>query len=265
MLAGLLMLAVLRPAAADWANAVYWREALVVGGLMLLGGNGGVTWAEQFIPSGVAALVVATVPLWIALLDGLRRGMPSGRTWAGLGLGFAGVVLLFLPGDAAYFRGLDAGGLLALVVASVCWSFGSLRSRTAAQPVSKLVAVAMQMVAGGVLRLVMGLILGEGSRLDPGSVSAKSAGALLYLVLFGSCIGFTSYVWLMKAWDPTKVASYAYVNPVVALGLGMLFAGERIDLCTGLAAAIILAAVVWITAAGRRKEPEGRGCQEEAS
>jgi drug/metabolite transporter (DMT)-like permease len=249
LVAGLLLLLFLRPRRTDLFHGTYWREAFIVGGLMLVGGNGGVTWAEQHVPSGVAALVVATVPLWIAMLDSMASGRPGMRTLAGLLMGFCGVAVLFVPWDARLFRQLDWVGLSGVVIASITWSIGSLISRRVSLPSKPLVGVGMQMVAGGLLLILLGLALGEWDRFHVESVSTKSFWSWVYLVVFGSCLGFSCYIWLMKAWNPTKVASYAYVNPVVALSLGVGFAGERMDLRTILAAAVILAAVVLITTA----------------
>lgn len=233
-----------------------WRAATAVGGLMLLGGNGGVVWAEQWIESGTAALVVATVPLWMVLMDWLRPGgrPPRPLVWAGIVVGLAGVGILF-GGPAAGTERYTVG-LVVLVVASVAWAAGSLYSRTASLP-GPLVATGMQMLAGGGLLLAAGVVTGELRGIDPGSFSTASLLALLYLVVFGSLVGYTAYVWLLRVTSPALASTYAYVNPVVAVFLGWLLAGEMLTGRVLLASGIIVGAVALITRAGRRRRPAG--------
>jgi drug/metabolite transporter (DMT)-like permease len=240
----------------------HWATAFFIGGLMLLGGNGLVTWAEQRVPSGLAALIVASVPLWMALLDGIhKRIRPRAHVVAGLLIGLAGILLLVAPGRFAGGGRVDLVGAGALLVAALCWSTGSLFSRHARLPRSVLTSTAMQMIGGGVLLWIAGLALGEGSRLDLAAVSPRSIFSLAYLVVFGSLLGFSAYVWLLHATTPARVSTYAYVNPVVAVFLGWAFAGEALTLRIGLAAVGIIASVALIIRYGgarakheRRKE-----------
>ncbi len=230
-----------------------WRAAAIVGGLMLVVGNGGVTWAEQWVESGTTALIVAAVPLWMVLLDWLRPGgRPPGRSvWAGILVGLLGVGLLFGGPD------LDprhAFGWLALVVGSIAWAAGSLYSRKAVHP-APLLATGMQMLAGGVLLLLVGVLVGEPGRVDPGQVTVKSVLALGYLVVVGSLIGYSAYVWLLRVTTPAVASTYAFVNPVVAVFLGWLLAGERITPRIILASTVIVGGVALITLVRARRRP----------
>lgn len=230
-----------------------WREATIVGGLMLLGGNGGVVWAEQWIESGTAALIVATVPLWMVLLDWVSPGgrAPRAMVWAGIVLGLAGVAVLFgAPDDGEMYT----AGWAVLVIASISWALGSIYSRSAALP-APLLATSMQMLAGGALLLVAGVVTGELSGLDPASFSTRSVLALLYLIVFGALIGYSAYVWLLRVTSPALASTYAYVNPVVAVFLGWMLAGEALTPRILAASAVIVGAVALITRAERRPRP----------
>ena len=229
-----------------------WKAATVVGALMLLGGNGGVVWAEQWIESGTTALVVASVPFWMVLLDWLRPGgrRPRARIWAGILIGFGGVLLLMGgPGSAPqYFT-----AFMVLLLASMAWAWGSLYSRSAALP-APLLATGMQMLTGGVLLLITGALTGELSGVDPSAFSTRSVLALVYLIVFGALIGYSAYVWLLRVTEPALASTYAYVNPVVAVLLGWLLAGERMNAQILLAAAVIVGGVVLITTSRDRPE-----------
>jgi len=230
-----------------------WLAAAIVGGLMLLGGNGGVTWAEQRVPSGLTAVLIATVPLWIAILEWMRGGTrPSGRVAGGLIMGLAGIALLVSPGELAGAKGIDLVGAAVLVVASLSWAIGSLYSRRARLPSSPLLATAMEMLCGGLLLLLAALITGQTADLDPSRISLQSVLALCYLIVFGSLVAFTAYIWLLRVTLPSHAATYAYVNPVVAVFLGWALGGEPLTARTLLAAAIIVGAVVIITASQPR-------------
>lgn len=224
---------------------VQWRTAGVVGALMLLAGNGGVVWAEQWIESGTTALIVASVPFWMVLLDWLRPGgrPPGARVWVGILIGFGGVLLL-MGGPGAPPEHLVP--TLVLLGASVAWAAGSLYSRTAALP-APLLATAMQMLAGGALLLVVGVATGEVGRMDPAGFSTRSVSALLYLIVFGSLIGYSAYVWLLRVTEPALASTYAYVNPVVAVILGWLLADERMTARIAVAAVVIVGGVALIT------------------
>ncbi len=233
---------------------IHWREAAIVGGLMLLGGNGSVTWAEQHIPSGLTALLVSTVPLWMVVLERLRPGgsRPSGLVVVGLGLGLVGIVLLIEPGNVIGSQPVDPLGTAVLLIAALLWAAGSLYSRQARLPAAPLQGVGMEMLAGGVWLLLAAAINGDWGRLSFEGVSSRSVLALGYLVVFGSIVGFTTYLWLLRATTPARVGTYAYVNPVVAVFLGWALASEPLTGQTLLAAAVILAAVALITSASSR-------------
>jgi drug/metabolite transporter (DMT)-like permease len=228
-----------------------WGWAAAVGGLLLLAGNGGVVWAEQRVPSGLTALLVATVPLWVVVLESLTSGgrRPTAQVWFGVGLGLAGLGLLVGPGALAGRGAVDPLGALVLLGASLAWSWGSLLSRRGGLPGSALLATAMQMLAGGVLLALTGTLAGEWSALEPAAVTARSWAALAYLSLAGSIVAFTAYVWLLQVASPTVVSTYAFVNPVVAVLLGWALAGEPLTARIALAAAVIVAGVVVITTA----------------
>lgn len=249
LISGLILYVWSRVRGASKPERVHWRSATIVGGLLLLGGNGGVVWAEQRVPSGLTALVVAIVPVWIALMEWLRPGgrRPSWKVTAGLGLGTLGLVLLASPGDAALGARIDLVGAAVLVFATLCWATGSIKAKHSPLPASPLLGTGMEMIMGGVLLILGGVVLGEVGDVHLAAISAKSAVAMAYLILFGSLMGFTAYIWLLRVSSPTRAATYAYVNPVVAVFLGWALAGEAITLRTILAAAVIVGGVVLIT------------------
>ena len=233
------------------AGRAEWVTAAIVGALLLFGGNGAVVWAEQRVPSGIAALLVSTVPVWMVLLDWLRPGgrRPGAAVIAGLLLGLVGIALLIGPGVMLGGGSVDALGAAVLIVGSLSWALGSLYSKYAAPSAQPRLATAMQMLAGGAILAGVGILGGEQARLELAQISATSALALLYLIVFGSLIGYSAYVWLLSVSSPAKVSTYAYVNPVVAVLLGWAFAGEALAARTLIAAAIIVAAVALITTA----------------
>ncbi|MFP4623381.1 MAG: drug/metabolite exporter YedA [Gemmatimonadota bacterium] len=245
VVAGALLYAWRRAVGFPRPTARQWRAAAVVGALMLLGGNGGVVWAEQWLESGTAALIVATVPFWMVLLDWLRPGgsAPRASVWMGLLVGFAGVAIL-LGEPRLGPREVTAG--LVILMSTVAWAVGSLYSRTAALP-APLLATAMQMLAGGAFLLLAGLLAGEPGTMDPATFSSRSVLALLYLIVFGSLISYSAYVWLLRVTAPALASTYAYVNPVVAVILGWLLAGERMSPRIVLACLIIVGSVALIT------------------
>ena len=241
-----------------WPRWVEWRDAAIAGTLMLLGGNGGVTWAEKHgIPSSVAALMVAIVPLWIVLLEwrGGRISRPSVKVFAGLALGFVGVALLVLNGRGYDGRALNLAGLLALLLSTVTWAYGSLFSRRAAKPRSALQAISLQMLTGGAIMVLAGAGLGEFSGLDPATFTAASVWAWLYLMIAGALIGFTAYSWLLQVCAPAKVSTYAFVNPVIAVALGCTLGNEPFSLRLVFATALIAFAVLLIIRGGTKPVP----------
>jgi drug/metabolite transporter (DMT)-like permease len=229
----------LRPSRPDWAFA------LVSGGLMLGVGNGGVSWAQQTVPSGIAALVIATIPLWIALLDRLFFGSRlSPLTLAGIALGFAGVAILLDPRGS-----VDAAGGAVLLVAAAGWSLGTLLTRGRELGLPPLAAAGMQMLCGGALLLLAAAAGGELLEVRLSELSATSISALAYLVVFGSLLAFSAYVWLVRNTSVSLVSTYAYVNPVVAVLLGSAFLDEDVTAQTVLAGGIVIAAVALIVSA----------------
>lgn len=235
---------------------IHWKNATIVGGLLLLGGNGSIVWAEQMVSSGIAAIIVAIVPLWMTLLAWVWQGgeRPRGMVFVGLVLGFMGIILLVKNSGGEVANTTSQWfGYIALVFASISWATGSIYSRVAKLPTAPFMAIAMQMLMGGLLCLLFGLAMGEASRFDLAQVSLHSLLSLGYLILFGSIIGFSAYIWLLKVADPTMVSTYAYVNPVVAVILGWIVAGEQMTMQDAVGALVILLAVIIITKANSRK------------
>lgn len=258
LIAGAILYPLARTRTGERPTRANWSAATLVGVLLLFGGNGGVCWAEQIVPSGVTALLVATVSLWMVAIDWLRPGgvRPTGRVFAGLALGFAGLAFLVGPSKLAGSDRVNLLGAAVLLLASLSWATGSVFSRHLELPRAPLLGTAMQSLAGGALLIVVGLLTGQGARLNESAVSLRSMVALGYLVVFGSLLGFSAYTWLLAHAPPTRVGTYAYVNPVVAMFLGWAFAGERITLRTLAAAAVIIAAVVLVITARPRATPK---------
>lgn len=248
-LAGVLLWAFARPGQAK-PTREHWRAAAMLGGFLIVGGNGLVCWGEQYIPSGLTALTVSCMPIWMALLEWLLFGgrRPGPATILALAMGIGGVALLVGPIDASRDARTTIGFVL-LVVASLSWAYGSLRSRNLASPSSALLGTAMQMMCGGGFLIVLGLVTGEAWRVDLAGVSSESALAVAYLVVFGSIGAFTTYVWLMRHASPIAVSTYAFVNPLVAVVLGWAVADEALRREHLFAAVLIVAAValmIWV-------------------
>jgi len=232
-----------------------WRAAAVTGSLMLLGGNGLVTWAEQWVPSGLTALVIASVPLWMGVMSWLVEpsARPGPRGILGIVVGFAGVAVLVEPHGELGGSPRTLLGAFAVVIASGLWAAGSLYGRRAPRPSNAFLGSSMQMLGGAAALAITGTLAGEWGRVDLAGVTPKSVMSLLYLMTFGSVIALSSYVWLLQVTTPAKVSTYAYVNPVVAVFLGWALAAEPISLRTLFAAAVIVTAVVLVTT--ERKPP----------
>src|SRR3989475_8408151 len=245
---GLLLYPILRRTTGIKPTAANWRAAVVTGALLQFAGNGGVSWAEQTVPSGITALLVATVSLWLVIVDWLRPGgvRPVPRVVMGLLMGFAGLALLIEPAHLGGSERVDPRGAAVLVVASLAWACGSLYSKHGGMPSSPMLAVAMQSLTGGVMLLIAGLLAGEFRRLHLSAISMRSWLALGYLIVFGSGIGFSAYIYILHKSTAARVATYAFVNPVVALFLGWLIVGEAITLRTVIAAAVILTAGILV-------------------
>ena len=241
------------------ATAVNWRAATIAGAFLLLGGNGMVVWAEQRVASGLAALLVATMPLWMVVVAWAKPGgrAPKLGVAAGILLGIAGLLLLVGPGSISG-TAVDRTGAIVLTLAALSWAIGSLYSRTAPLPANPILATGLEMVAGGVLLLILGTALGEWPELNVGRASAASIIGFFYLVVFGSLIGFTAFAWLIRVSTPARVSTYAFVNPVVAVFLGWLIAHEPVTRMTIIATAVIVAAVALITLASASGKTEER-------
>jgi len=211
-------------------TALHWRNTAIVGACLLLGGNGGVMWAEQYVPSGIAALLVAILPFWMVLLDWIRGGgrRPPGLVFAGLGLGLVGLGLLIGPDALRGGGDIDLLGAGVLILGSLSWAVGSVYTQRAPRPSSPSNGSGAQMFGGGMCLLAAGLVGGEAAQLDLARASTRSWLGFLYLVTFGSLIGFTAYAYLLAHTTAAKAATYAYVNPVVAVLLGWAFANEPV-------------------------------------
>ncbi|MFF8833576.1 EamA family transporter [Streptomyces sp. NPDC015131] len=224
-------------------------SAAVVGLLLLLGGNGLVVLAETSVPSGLAALLVAIVPAWVVVLRTAFGERPGPGAYAGVLLGLAGLAVLTLPGLSGDVR---IGGVLTVVVASVLWSAGSFSASRVPMPANPFTASAYEMVAGGLGCLLLGLLRGEHHGLDAAAISGRSWAAFAYLVVFGSLVAFTAYAWLLQSAPLSLVATYAYVNPVVAVALGALILGEAVTWPIALGGAVVVAGVCLIVSTERR-------------
>jgi drug/metabolite transporter (DMT)-like permease len=253
---GVLLYPLLRWKTGVRPTAIHWKTAAVNGFLLLFVGNGGVSWAEQVVPSGITALLVAMVSFWLVIVDWLRPGghRPVPKVLFGLVLGFAGVALLVGPTHLSGSERVDLGGVAVLVVACFAWACGSIYAKHSSMPSSALLGVAMQSLAGGVVLLLAGLVSGEFQRFHFAAIAWRSWVALAYLVVFGSGIGFTAYLYILKKSTAARVATYALVNPVVALFLGWLVADEVISLRTTAAAVIILSVVILVITAPHRPQ-----------
>lgn len=258
--AGLLMLAWARLRGAPAPTARHWRSAALMGLLIPCLGTGAVAWAEQTNPSGTVALLVATVPLWVALIDRLTGGghRLGGRLWLGLAAGFAGVAVLAGPAAPGLGAVAVTPGALALVVGTLSWASGSVYSKRARLPGSAVLTTGMQLTLGGGMLLALGGLLGEGARVDLGAVSTASLVALAYLLICGTFVTFTAYMWLLRVTSPARVATYAYVNPVIALLLGWGLAGETLSPRVAVAAPLILTAVGLILSSPARAAAPAR-------
>ena len=236
-----------------WAE---WRSTIVTGFLLLAVGNGGVCLAEERVPSGIAALLVATISLWMVIIDWLRPNgaRPVSRVIVGLVLGFSGLALLVGPKELGGSGRIDPVGVAILGVGSFAWACGSIYAKHGQMPSSPLLGSAMQSLTGGAILWIAGGVTGEIRSLHLATVSTRSWTAVVYLICFGSMIGFSSYLYILKHSTATRVATYAFVNPIVALFLGWLLLHEAITLRTILASAVILAAVLLVITAPRRPD-----------
>lgn len=252
LLAGSILLAWARLSGQPFPTRREAASAAIGGLFLLLGGNGAVVWASQRVPSGMAALIVATLPVWMVLIEWLRPGGRRPRTgvFLGIALGLAGIAALLDPRTPGTAEAVDPLGAAVLCLGSIAWAAGSIYMRGVPMPRSALFSNGVQMVTGGIGLAVLGTIVGELGWLDIGAASPRALLSVLYLMVFGSLIGFTAYTFILRVSTPARVSTYAYVNPVVAVFLGWMFAGESVTARTMGAAAIILASVAIVTLAG---------------
>jgi drug/metabolite transporter (DMT)-like permease len=247
--AGLIMLVFRLLAGDPFPRRIEARSAAIAGLFLLLGGNGGVVWAEQTVPSGLAALMVSSSPLWMLLIDALRPNghKPSLRAIGGVVVGFAGVAVLFWPAGNGGLLQMSPWGAGVLIFATLAWAAGSIYSRNSPQPEAPMMASAVEMLAGGTALMFLAAMTGEFGRFHLAAVSTPSLLGLAYLIVFGSLIGFSAYTWLLQVAPISLVSTYAYVNPLVALVIGSMIGHEDVSPRTLLAAAVILASVALTT------------------
>jgi drug/metabolite transporter (DMT)-like permease len=250
--AGLILYLLVRRTAGRPTRA-QWKSALIIGVALFLFGNGLVTWSEQRVPSGIASLFVAMIPVWFVLVEWLRRDgtRPSRPVIAGLILGFVGMMLL-VGNPFSSTQQIDLLGAGALFLSGIAWTNGSLYARKAELPPSQFLTASMEMLAGGVALTLAGTLMGEWQHLHFASVSIRSWVSLAYLSVFGSILAFTAYIWLLRETSPSRVATYAFINPIVALFLGSAFAGEKLSSQVFAAAGVIIFAVVLIVTSKSR-------------
>jgi drug/metabolite transporter (DMT)-like permease len=251
-LAGSILYTVLRARGVTAPSRGEWRHAALAGFLLLTIGNGLVTWAEEDLPSTLAALLITAVPLYVAVLDWSRPGgqRPSAPVLIGIVLGSLGMLLLVFPEPST----LDAPptlAVIAMLIAGLGWAAGTLYSRYGRRHPHALMSAAQQMIVGGVLLLLLGSVRGEPARLANASVSWQSVSALVYLIVFGSLVAFSAYGWLVVVSTPVRLSTIAYVNPLIAVMLGWVFLGEALSRRAMLGGALILAAVVLMTSGTR--------------
>ena len=249
LLSGAMLVAWARFRGAPWPTRRQWAHAAMIGACLLFLGNGGVVWAEQrHVPSSLVALLVATTPAWVAVIDWLRPGgsKPNRGVVAGLALGFVGVALLIGPARLPDGSAVDLFGMALVVVASLAWAGGSVFSRHADHPRSPLMDTGIQALAGSSMVFIVSVLNGDWMRLNLEAISLRSVAAYVYLVIAGGIIAFTAFVWLIKRVEPSRVATYAYVNPVVAVFLGWALAGELLTIEMLIASGIVVVAVAII-------------------
>ncbi|HNK62977.1 MAG TPA: EamA family transporter [Anaerolineales bacterium] len=256
LISGLILVIWQRAAGFEMPTRRQWISAAIVGNLLLLGGNGLVSWAEQSIPSGVAALVIASSPMFLVMLEALRPGgvKPTWRAIVGILIGFTGIFILVGPAElSGSGTHLNTFGVIALLSACFLWALGSTVSKSVELHKSSLMNTGTQMLMGSIGLLVVSLLTGELNGWSPAMVSSRSLVGLAYLITIGSIIGFGSYTWLLQNAPISLVATYAYVNPVVAVILGFFFANEPLEPRIWIATAIIIGAVVFINSRSRPK------------
>ena len=258
LISGIILVVWQRAAGQEMPTRKQWRSTAIIGSLLLLGGNGMIAWAEQFIPSGIAALIIGSIPMFLVVAEAVRPGgmKPSWQAVLGLLIGFSGIFILVGPSNiSGSTTKLNPFGVAALLSACLFWTIGSIYSKTADLPKSSLMTTGAQMLMGSISLFIVSVLTGELSRWDPAGISMRSIYGLIYLILIGSLIGFASYGWLLQNAPISLVATYAYVNPIVAVLLGSWLAAEKLEPHIWLATAIIIGSVVFIN---RKNKPKAR-------
>ncbi len=249
LVAGIILYTWRRLAGDPRPTARQWRSSVIIGNLLLVGGIGGVSWAEQYVPSGISALIIAATPLWIVLIEAVRPGgtRPTKLTMLGILTGLAGIVILIDPGKSSgQAEGYNILGIAALLLAAFSWAAGSIYSHSADLPQSASLGTGMELLAGSAGSYLIGLLTGEASRVSLANITLSSAGGLAYLIVVGSLIGFVCYTWLLRVAPTALVVTYAYVNPLIAVVLGSLLAQEVLSTKVVMATPLILSAVILI-------------------
>jgi drug/metabolite transporter (DMT)-like permease len=259
LVSGTILIIWQRAAGNELPTRKQWKSTAFIGLMLLLGGNGLVAWAEQFIPSGIAALIISSVPMFLVIAEAMRpKGIkPNWQVIVGLLIGFVGIFILVGPGKISGSNlKLDPFGVVALLGACLLWTIGSTYSKTADLPKSSLMTTGAEMLMGSIGLFVVSFLTGELKGWDPASVSMRSIYGLSYLITVGSIIGFGSYIWLLQNAPISLVATYAYVNPIVAVLLGSWLGNEPLEPHIWLAAAIIIGSVIFINTRNKGKEKQ---------
>jgi drug/metabolite transporter (DMT)-like permease len=270
LISGLILVIWQRAAGQPMPTRKQWISTAIIGTLLLLGGNGLVAWAEQFIPSGIAALIIGSIPMFLVVAEAIRPGgvKPNWQAIVGLLIGFTGIFILVGPSNiSGSTTKLNPLGVIALLFACLFWATGSVYSKHADLPRSSLMTTGAQMLTGSISLFIVSIVTGELSSWDPAAVSMRSVYGLLYLIFVGSLVGFVSYGWLLQNAPISLVATYAYVNPIVAVILGSLFAAEKLEPHIWLATAIIIGSVIFINSRSKPKvtlAPHASAGEEEA-
>ncbi len=252
LIAGGVLIAWARLRGTPAPKLIEWRSALFIGFLLFMIQNGSIVWAVGHgVPSGIVAVLTASIPLFMVLLAWSRPGgsFPGLTVIGGVLLGLVGIILLVSPSGTT---SLNLIGVGAVLFGSFCWAYGSLYSQRAPLPKSNTLSTGMQLFSGGVFQMIASIVTGDAATLNPATVSVLSLGAVIYLGLISSVIGFSAYTWLMRVEVPARVSTYAYVNPVVAVSLGWLLASEPVTLRTIIASAVIITSVVIINSSNSR-------------
>lgn len=256
LISGLILVLWQKAAGNELPTKRQWLSAAVVGNFLLLGGNGLVAWAEQTIPSGIAALIIASTPMFLVLLEAFRKGgaKPTWQVLVGLLIGFIGIFILVGPGElSGSDLKLNPLGVIALLFASALWASGSIYSKTADLPNSALMTTGAEMLMGSIGLFIVSFAMRETQTWNFTTVSTRSIYGLVYLILIGSIVGFGSYTWLLKNVPISLVSTYAYVNPIVAVLLGFWLLHEPLESRIWLGMAIILGSVIFINSRGKPK------------